>query len=164
MKKFAIRKLEESDWQIFRNIRLEALQKHPELFNPSNNEFLRSEQEWKDVLKSITTFGLFEKDKIIGITGIVTDRDDPSGKTGLFVMSYIQPQFRKQDLSQLLYSARIDWAKNHSNYKKLKVGHREGNEASRKANQKFGFVLKSKDLIEWPDSKKDLLYTYELNI
>jgi RimJ/RimL family protein N-acetyltransferase len=59
---------------------------------------------------------------------------------------------------------RIDWAKNYPSFKRLVISHRDGNEASRRANQAFGFKFIGKELIEWPDGGKAFDHTYELDL
>lgn len=161
-----LRQLQVGDWEILRSIRLEALEKHPELFCPSTDERKRSAVEWQEFLQrdGFCVFGLFDGDKVIGISGIRKDRDDPSGRTALLVMSYINEFYRGCGLSRLFYEARIKWAKESQQFNRITVGHREGNRASEKANQAFGFSLVSSKDINWPDGSVAPFLLYELLI
>ena len=72
-----------------------------------------------------------------------------------------QPKYRGRGLSKLIYEARLDWAR-INDYERVIVAHRNGNDASRAANQAFGFKLYESEKIEWFDGTKDLDCRYEL--
>lgn len=152
-----IRLLEAQDWELFRAIRLEALAESPQFFGSSyaqENQF--TEQQWQERVyqhNRTAHFGLFRGENIIGLTGIVLDRDDPAGRTALLIASYIQPAYRRRGLSDLLYQARIDWAKKHPSIDKIVVSHRSDNVASQHANQRHGFVYTHTTARGWHDGK-----------
>ena len=100
----------------------------------------------------------------VGLTGMVQDRRDETGQTGGLVMSYLQPPYRGRGLSRLLYQARLDWAIAQTNWTTLVVSCRAGNEASRRANQTFGFQLVSKEPIIWPDGAEADEWKYRLDL
>lgn len=79
-------------------------------------------------------------------------------------MDYIAPEYRGRGLSDLLYSARIEFAKNHTAWKKLAISHRQGNEPSRRAMVGQGFEYKGKKLITWPDGTEDWEWNYEMDL
>jgi len=162
-----VRPLTPNDWQMFRDVRLKALREHPDVFLRSyETEKKLSEAEWKNTLDGIgkCVMGLFDNDQLIGLAAVFPRPNDSGGYNGLMAMDYIDAEYRGRDLSKLLYKARIDWAKNQSSFKKLMTSHREGNEASRRANQAFGFKFMDKTLTEWPDGSKALEYNYELEL
>jgi RimJ/RimL family protein N-acetyltransferase len=107
---------------------------------------------------------LFDGDKIIGLAAVFTSPEESNGQSGVLAMDYIDPLYRGRRLSKLLYQARIDWAKQHQPFKRLVISHREGNEASRRANQSFGFKFIGKEEIDWPDGTKAPDYRYELDL
>jgi RimJ/RimL family protein N-acetyltransferase len=155
------------DWEIFRQIRLQALREHPDVYLGSYKDaVVRTEREWKEMLdgKGKCIFGLFDGDTMIGLAAVFTSRDDPSGQSGVLAMDYVDPAYRDRRLSGLLYQARIDWAKQHRPFKRLFISHREGNEASRRANQSFGFKYVGKEEVNWPDGTKAPDYLYELDL
>ena len=140
---------------------------HPDVFLSSYaDQADQPEEYWRETLdqKGKCVFGLFDSDKPIGITAVFTKREDPSGQTGILAMSYIAEPYRRMGLSKLLYEARIGWALKHLPWTKLVVSHREGNEASRRANQAFGFQLDSKKAIKWPDGSEDEEWNYSLDL
>jgi len=161
------RALTAEDWQIFRQIRLRALRVHPGVYLGSYKDAAaRTEREWKEMLDGYgkCIFGLFDRDRMIGLAAIFTSREDPSGQSGVLAMDYIDPSYRGRCLSKLLYQLRIDWARLHQPFKRLVISHREGNEASRRANQAFGFRYIGREDIDWPDGAQAPHYLYELEI
>jgi RimJ/RimL family protein N-acetyltransferase len=161
------RALTAADCGTFRQIRLRALREHPNVYLGSYKEAAaRTECEWMALLdgRGKCIFGLFDSDKIVGLAAIFTSREDPSGQTGVLAMDYIDPLYRGRRLSRHLYEARIDWAKQHRPFKRLVIAHREGNEASRRANQAFHFKLIGKEEIGWPDGTTAPDYLYELDL
>lgn len=167
MRDIKIKQLFEQDWQFAKSIRLLALRQNPDVFLDDYDEESQHEDSvWKNQLKITdgATFGLFDDNQIIGITGVFTWKKDISNKTAILAMSFIDSAYRGKGHSKLFYQARIDWAKKQPTFEKIRVSHRAGNEASRAANQSFGFKLKDKEMIEWPDGQKDFEYNYELDL
>ena len=109
-------------------------------------------------------FGLFDGARLIGITAAFTWRDDPSGETVLLAMSFIIPEYRGRGLSQLLYKARLNWIRAHSQFRRVVIYHRESNEISRRANQRFGFSVLQRASRKWPDDATEDEVLYELKI
>lgn len=160
-----IRPFRKEEWQNFRTKRLQALKELPHLFSAGYDEAItKPDSFWLDMLTSHKgqVFGLFDGPQLIGITGIFENWNDKSGATAHLCMSFIDSEYRGKNLSALLYQARIDWAK-IKGFKKITVGHREGNEASKAANQKFGFQFYEKEEIDFPDGRA-MDYRYELKL
>lgn len=161
----SIRKLTGEDWQIFSALRLQALLECPDKFgSPLAVEEKYTPEEWQAWLNRETgaMFSLFDGQKMIGTTGIVTDWDAPSG--AVMIASYILPEYRGRGLSYYFYQARIDWAKHYPAWTKITVGHREGNEASRRANQRHGFSYVRREPHNWPDGITADILWYELSL
>lgn len=156
---YTIRPFFENDWEDLKRLRLEALRKHPSFFSPSRDETKFTESEWKQRITNPKNciFALLFENKIIGITGIVTDKDDDT-KAHL-VMSFIQEEFRRKNLSKLLYQSRLDWAKARPNLKTLVLDVNEDNVPSRNACQNNGFKLIS----SYVENGKKLL-TFQLDL
>jgi RimJ/RimL family protein N-acetyltransferase len=162
-----IKKLAQEDWEDFKSIRLESLQKEPDVFLSSfDAEKNLSDDNWKDQLTGddFAIFGIYEDQKIIGVTSVFTWKGDESGQTAILAMSYLNKKYRGQGLAQVMYNARIEWAVKQLQLKKIRVSHREGNEPSRRANQNFGFQYIGKELIIWPDGTEDWEHNYEINL
>lgn len=160
-----IRRWAESDWKIFKAIRLESLSAHADLFGPSYNvESAKDDAFWKECInQGGAVFGLYDKEIVIGLTGVYRYRASPAD-TAILCMSYIRAEYRGRGLSDLLYKARIDWAKQQDGIIKVLVEHREGNEASRRANQRWGFVFHSIKEQVYGNGETAKEYMYELRI
>jgi RimJ/RimL family protein N-acetyltransferase len=79
-------------------------------------------------------------------------------------MSFIIPEYRGRGLSQLLYEARLNWIRARSQFRRVVVYHRESNESSRRANQRFGFSVLQRASRKWPDGATEDEVLYELKI
>ena len=125
-----------------------------------------TDTDWKERLSDVTSasFGLFsEKNEIVGLTGIVRDKEEPS--IAWMVASYIQAPFRRMGLADLLYQARIQWAKEQGDINTLIVHHREDNEISRKSHQRFNFKFtKMGELVSWPNGDLKHFVEYRLEL
>ncbi len=163
----SIRQLTEDDWQNFSQIRLKALQTDPNVFGSNyETESQMTEAEWRSRLqaKDNAIFLIFENETAIGITCVSVDRNDPTKKTALLWGSWLTPQFRGKGLSELMYQARINWAKEQPTAEKIIVSHRASNIASKHANQKHGFVLTHKTEKVWTDGVTEDEIFYALKI
>ena len=167
MSEYAIRKLDEDEWHIFRQIRLEALATDPVIFGSTHaGESERTEEQWREPLRSPkgSVFVLFDDHAPKGITGIVLDRDDPSERTALLWGSWLAPELRGNGLSRMLYESRINWAREHPTIERIIVSHRASNLASKFANQNFGFVPTHVTEKVWNDGITEEEFHYELTL
>jgi len=160
-----IRELCDDEWPIYSALRLESLRDCPNFFGGKVDvEEKYSPQEWINWLSPNrqALFGLFDEDMPIGLTGLLVLSEGPSAIH--LVASYIRPAYRGRGLSHMLYEARIKWAVKNGAWKKAVTRHREGNEASRRANQKHGFSLARITRETWSDNMVDNRYEYELDL
>ena len=167
MSKVKIKQLFEEDWQSVKFIRLASLQQSAGVFLSSYDMEVKTDEEtWRSQLriKNGAIFGLFDNKKVIGLTGVFTWRGDETGKTAILAMSFIDKDYRGKGYAKLFYDARIAWARQQGCFDKIRVSHRAGNEASRAANQAFGFKYIGKEMIDWTDGTKDFEYNYELKL
>lgn len=93
-----IRKLEVSDWDVFKSIRLECLKSTPWAFGAKYDvEITKDDLYWQGIMsnQAITVFGLFVDEVMIAISGlqIVSDRQDVDDKVNV-VGVYCKPEFR----------------------------------------------------------------------
>jgi RimJ/RimL family protein N-acetyltransferase len=162
-----VRPLKRSEWRILRDLRLHALQTEPGVFFSSYaREAPLGEEEWQTRMQGPDrqVFGAFDGDRLVGITGVVPARDDPTGATAMLVMSYLLPEYRGRGLSALFYDARLKWLREHPQFERVVVSHRRSNEASRRANQRYGFVLTNAVPATWPDGGVEDEMQYELEL
>lgn len=163
----SIRKIAEPDWQTFREIRLNALESDPKVFGSNyGKEVNKSEQDWKDWTgaKYQAIFFVCDDEKPIGMTGIFIPQDTVEKSKAVLWGSWLAPEYRRKGLSELMYKARIDWAKQQPEIRRIEVSHRESNLASKYANQKHGFkFIKEEDRV-WHDGTTEKDVIYELKI
>jgi RimJ/RimL family protein N-acetyltransferase len=168
MSSITIRSLDVAEWPQLRDLRLRALEDAPGAFSATYDEAVqRSDSDWRAMISDPTrhVFGLFDVETMIGITGVLTSRDDPSWQTALLVMSYIVRDYRGRGLSRLLYEARLAWARAQPTLTRIVVSHRQSNEASRRANQHHGFVPTGQVVSRvWPDGVTENEVFYELQL
>ncbi len=164
---FFIRQLTEDDWRQFSGIRLKALETDPQVFG-SNYELESkfTEEDWRSRLRSDDSaiYMIYAGETPFGMTGVSVFRDDPTGRTAIFWGSWLEPEFRRRGLSDLMYRTRLDWAKNHPGIERLIVSHRASNVASKYANQKHGFVFTRAHEKTWSDGLTEDEVYYELNL
>jgi RimJ/RimL family protein N-acetyltransferase len=163
----SIRQLTADDWRAFSKVRLKALETDPKVFGSSyEKESQFTEIDWRSRLQAddSAVFMLFAGDAPIGITGVSVFRDDPTGKTAIFWGSWLEPQFRGKGLSELIYKARLDWAKARPNVEKIIVSHRASNLSSKYANQKHGFTYTRTHEKVWTDGATEDEVCYELRL
>jgi RimJ/RimL family protein N-acetyltransferase len=163
----SIRQLSENEWRILAAVRLKALRSDPSVFGSNfESESKFTEKDWRIRLQSDDSaiFIIFDDQIPIGMTGVSVFRDDPAKRTAIFWGSWIEPRFRRQGLSNLLYQARIEWAKAHPIIERIIVSHRASNVASKFANQKHGFVFTRTHEKVWTDGKIEDEVCYELKL
>ena len=163
----SIKRFGEDDWQGFKEIRLESVRLHNDVLGTSYAiESNKKDAYWKDIISDIcncAVFGLYDEEKIIGLTSVFRHRDHVENTT-ILCMVYIREEYRGNSLSDLLFKASIDWSKSQEGITRIWVGHRAGNEISRRANQRHGFAVISNEDMTFGNGETDTHYTYELKI
>ena len=161
---YIIKQFEASQLERYKCMRLEALKLEPGMFGSAyatESNFTAEQWRHRVVNNNSACFGLYHQDELIGITGIVADREDVT--RGLMTQSYIRKAYRGRGLTGLLYDARITWARAHG-LQTLRIGHKESNLPSKAANQRHGFHFVYREPGNWPDgSIEDTLY-YDLEL
>nr|WP_309692427.1 GNAT family N-acetyltransferase [Armatimonas sp.] len=145
-------------------LRLEALQTEPGVFGSSYaQESLYDEAQWRawSAGPGKAIFLLYDGESLIGLTGILAHRDDPT--TAMCIASYLKPAYRGQKLSRLFYQARLDWARKQG-FTRLVIGHRASNLPSMHANQAFGFQETHREPHTWHDGTTEPEIYYELQL
>lgn len=162
-----VRPLDVDDWETFRDIRLTALRTDPRVFlSTFELESAFDEAEWRARLSAPAKrmFGLFDGEHVIGLSGVVTSREDPSCETALLVGSFILPANRGRGYSGLFYDARLEWVRARPDFKRVIVSHRASNEPARRAILRAGFSETGRAERVWPDGSTDEEVMYELSI
>lgn len=167
MNSVILRPLEASEWKVFRDFRLDSLKAAPGVFAMTYDAAaIWSPEDWQAEVKGPDhqVFGLFDAKQLIGITAAFTYRGDPTGQTALLAMSFILPFYRGRGLSRLFYDARLAWIRSQPQFRCILVSHRKSNEASRRANQRHGFVQIKTASHTWPDGETEDEIFYQLEI
>lgn len=156
---FHIRQLTESESPLYKAMRIESIQTEPTLFRQSTPpEIELSDRDWAERIRyPRIVFGLFENEKMIGITSMLLLNKEEA----YFGQSFIQPQYRKLGLSSLLYKIRMVWAIENQ-LRKLTISHREINMISKAAIRKAGFHYSHKELVQWLDGTSGYSMYYSL--
>jgi GNAT superfamily N-acetyltransferase len=159
-----IRSLQPSEWRSFRDFRLHALQSSPGLFLTSHAQAAaRTEEDWRTLLapERQQIFGLFDDDRLIGITAVFTSGEDLT--TATLAMSFIDPVYRERNLSRLFFAARLDWIKAR-NFRRVVVSHRASNTTAMRAIRAGGFQPVGRRSHTWPDGTTEDEISYELKL
>jgi RimJ/RimL family protein N-acetyltransferase len=162
-----VRPLDLGDWAELRRVRLEALRSEPGAFHSNYaREAAHADNDWRDLIvaPSQRLFGLFVGGALVGISAVFTDRNDPSGRTALFGMSYIQPDYRGRGYAALLHRARLDWTRTQPQFRIIRVSHRASNAASGRAIVRSGFACVGRETRVWPDGVAEDELLYEMPI
>ncbi len=162
-----VRLFSSDEWQMYKAVRLKALHSDPHVFSSSYEaESAHPDQRWKDGVTSpdVGIFGVFHQDALIGMTGVAVKRDDPARSTAMLWGSWLEKEWRGKGISKKMYEARLAWARQHPSIKRVVVSHRESNVASKKANQKYGFLLTHSEDRVWADGTTEPEPCYELRI
>lgn len=164
-KEIEVRLFTPDEWVFYRGVRLKALKTDPAVFGSAyEKEFMRPDDAWQEALArdDLGVFGIFHYGDVIGMTGIYIDSTDPA-VAGLWG-SWLEPAWRGKGISEKMYEARINWAREHPSVKRIRVSHRESNTASKAANQKHGFKFThARDKI-WSDGVSEPELFYELAV
>lgn len=162
-----LRPLNPSEWVIVKDLRLQALKSEPGVFVSSfDAEALLSPEQWQETIQGADhqVFGLFDRERLIGLTAVFTSRDDPSGQTAQLAYSFIIALYRSSGLSRLLYEGRLNWIKSRPQFKCIVVSHRASNERSRRAILRHRFAPSGESLRVWPDGTTERELFYEIDL
>jgi len=139
--KIQYRKLQSGESKIYRNIRLESLQKFPESFGVSyeeavKNEKLRIEYDIDNQSEERFVIGAFYEDQLIGICTFVKDEND----RGNIYQMYVDEAFQGKNIGKNLIKTLIDEAKNRFNAIEIYLEVKAKNLKAYHLYQKIGFV------------------------
>lgn len=162
-----IRQFSADEWPVYREMRLKALSSDPGVFCSSyEKESADPDQRWKDGVSDpdVGIFGVFYDGRLVGMTGVAVRKKDESGTTAVLWGSWLEKEWRGRGFSKKMYEARLDWVRQRPRLERVVVSHRESNVASKKANQKHGFVLTHTEARVWPDGMSEPEPCYELKL
>lgn len=134
------RLLTPDNWQMWRSLRLEALQSSPETLASSYEEEINyTEDEWRDKLQKRNIYGIFADNKLIAGAGFYRlNRIKTMHRGDLFGM-YVAPEYRRKGIGGQLIEAIIEHAK--SCVIQLHLSCIKTNDSALKLYQKYGFRI-----------------------
>jgi len=145
-----IRRLEISDAALFRDIRLEALQKNPEAFGSTLERENTQPLSWFEArLEARDVFGAFVDGTLVGMAGFSVLENSKEAHKGLLWTMYVRSAARNTGLGRKLVAAVLDHARGRVEMVQLTVV--SENESAIRLYRAMGFV-------EYGYEKKALKY------
>ena len=170
---YIVRPLAKNEWENVRTLRLEALKEYPRVyFRTYEDEAKCTDQYWQDILaeKESCMFGLFDRDKLIGIAGVLR-LENAAGVprhedvAGVIVRLYVKREYQRKGFSARLMQACIDWSIGCKAWTRLTVAHRASNEAARRLIAGLGLscfeTIKNK---KYPNGDVEDEYWYQIDL
>jgi ribosomal protein S18 acetylase RimI-like enzyme len=134
-----IRRVMPADAALYRIVRLEGLQHHPEAFSASfETERAQGDSFFADRLAGSEVLGAFAKGELLGIVGLRVPPGLKEVHKGLLWGMYVRPQARQTGVGKRLVGSLLDAARPRIELVQLFVW--EGNSAARRLYESFGFI------------------------
>ena len=134
-----IRRLEPGDAALYREIRLEALQRNPEAFGSTFERENGQPLSWFEAaISRADIFGGFLDGRLMGIAGFAAQEGTKHAHKGLLWGMYVRGAARKSGLGKKLVAAVLDQARGRVEMVQLAVV--SENEAARRLYAAMGFV------------------------
>ena len=122
----------------FRTIRLSALGKSPEMFGSTYMaEVERPLVFFENCLSSSTVFGVYYKNKIIGLATLTQENGIKFSHKASLSSVFVEPEFQQKGVASSLLSAVIEYSKKHVEQILLTVA--DDNKPAIHIYKKFGF-------------------------
>lgn len=139
MGSFRIARLQPSDAEAFRTIRLAALTTAPEAFGSTyDREAARPVSAFADWLGSSAVFGAFDNRRIVGMAGFQQEAGPKVAHKAFVWGFYVEPDWQGRGVGSALVAALIEEARDVVEQLTLTVV--ESNDAAIALYTKFGFV------------------------
>ncbi len=132
--------LRPEEWELLREIRLEALEDSPYAYGQSLSEAaLMSEQDWRTRLeKSVHTVARIG-DRIVALVAIRKETHEKVAHIAHINAMYVKPEARGQGVGKLLLQIAMDAAIERGGITKFKLNVTEGNESAAALYLGLGF-------------------------
>lgn len=135
---FRISRLQASDAEAFRTIRLAALKTAPEAFGSTyDREAARPLSAFADGLSASVIFGAYDEQRIVGMAGFKQEAGPKVSHKAFVWGFYVEPAWRSRGVGSALVAALIEAASPVVEQLTLTVV--EGNDAAIALYEKFGF-------------------------
>ena len=133
MSPVAIRRLDEADWEQFREIRLRALRQDPEAFSATAAEAERlTEAEWRARLRTRAAFVAENAGRLVGlVSGIAAEPSERGAHPDAaeLISMWVDPEYRGKGIADQLVEVVAGWAA-ADGYARLRLCVVEGNRAA----------------------------------
>lgn len=134
-----VRLLTPADAPLYKEIRLEGLQRAPEAFGSAfEQERTLTPAQFEEVLARADVFGAFRGDELVGMAGYRTQAGAKQAHKGLLWGMYVRPVARGTGAAQRLVEAVLRHARDRVELVQLSVV--SENEAARRLYRRCGFV------------------------
>jgi ribosomal protein S18 acetylase RimI-like enzyme len=140
---WSVRILSTREWQLMRDLRIEAVRDSPDAFQPTLAEVLAEpDGYWRRLTESL---GHPDNDLLIathplhGDRGTTYVRVDADGVGHIGAM-WVAPELRGRGLGQMLFAAALEWHQNAGRHT-VELSVTEGNAPAQRLYQRNGFVL-----------------------
>jgi len=141
-----IRRLGAADVAAYRDLMLEAYERHPDAFTSSVAERRALPMAWWDArldaspAAASVVLGAFEAQRLAGVVGIDFERREKARhKAALFGM-YVPPPFRQRGLGRALVRAALDCIRTRPGVTIVQLTVTDGNGAARSLYEACGFT------------------------
>ncbi len=137
MQDVSVRRLSPDDWDLFRRLRLAALQEAPYAFGSTYESEVEFGEEWWR--QRMVDRARFVADVDGEAAGIVSGGDSDAEGTAAVTTMWVGPRFRRGGVGDLLVKSVLDWARS-SGYSRVVLWVTKGNEQAEKLYERIGFV------------------------
>jgi len=134
-----LRRLSPADAAAYRDIRLEALARHPEAFSSAFETERGQSLDWfADRLESSTVFGALQGSELLGVVGFFVQAGPKRAHKGAIWGLYVRASARRAGVGRMLMEAAIGHARPRVELVQLTVT--STNSAARALYARLGFV------------------------
>ena len=139
-----IRRLTIEDVKTYKEIRFEALKKHPEAFDGSyEEEILYSDEKFRNILTESHVFGAFDSNKIVAVGGFFIQTPKKLSHRATFWGMYVRPEKRGCGVGKKILDKIIEASSQQA--VQIHCSVLVGNEPATKLYEKCGFKIYGTD-------------------
>ncbi len=165
MSSIAIITLSPSEWQKYKELRLEALQSDPEAFGRSYaEENAYGDEKWKQRLADTNVYSYFASadEKLVGMIGAKIVEEE-NKKVAVIMQMYVQKEQRGKGVGKLLMHKLLETLQKRNDIVSIQLDVNTSQENAVKLYQKMGFTIIKENAKEMGDGKRYNMFLMELN-
>lgn len=139
-----IRQLSRVDATLFRDIRLDGLEKHPTAFTSSfENELIQPLSRFEDLLDRNFVLGADNNDRLIGVVGFYVEGTEKTRHRGTLWGMHVRKETRRSGLARRLIADILAHA--HLHVEEVVLSVEAGNAAAIACYEQSGFSVSTRD-------------------